>query len=491
MLSMPTTTEVIDLDRVRDTLAAHGQSHLLAFFDRLNETQRKRLLSQIASIDFAALDGLINRYVRQRERFELPGDLQPASYYPYDAKDAKRPYDAAKFRAMGEDLIRKGRVAAFTVAGGQGTRLGWNGPKGTYPATVITGKPLFRVFAEQILATQKRYGVRIPWYIMTSDLNDADTRRFFADNNHFGLPDPRQNVFIFPQGLLPSIDAATGQVLLAGQGEIAMNPDGHGGSIKALRESGAIDHMRSRGIEHISYFQVDNPSVRAIDPLFVGLHAAAPDSSGEMSSKMVAKANAEEKVGVFCQSKGKTVVIEYSDLPVELAKQRNVDGSLRFNGGSIAIHMISVAFVEALTADAQKFALPYHRADKKVPFVDVKTGGIVQPTSNNGVKLEAFVFDAIPLAKSSIVYETSRLEEFAPIKNAEGVDSVVTSHQLQSQRAAGWLEAAGVQVPRDAKGQVEARIEISPLTAMCAADLREMTAGALPVKIGRGAEIVL
>jgi UDP-N-acetylglucosamine/UDP-N-acetylgalactosamine diphosphorylase len=422
----------------------------------------------------------------------LPVDLAPAEYYPHDSSDPKRRYDADRFRAIGDDLIGAGKVAAFTVAGGQGTRLGWNGPKGTFPATPISGKPLFRVFAEQILATQKRYGVRIPWYIMTSDLNDADTRRFFADNNHFGLPAPRENLFIFPQGLLPSIDAATGRVLLAGKGEIAMNPDGHGGSIKALRASGAIDHMRSRGIEHISYFQVDNPLVRAIDPLFVGLHAAAPDSSGEMSSKMVAKAYAEEKVGVFCQSKGKTVVIEYSDLPIELAQQTNNDGSLRFNAGSIAIHMISVAFVEKLTAGAQNgsFALPYHRADKKVPFIDTSTGDLVQPSAPNGVKLEAFVFDAIPLAESSIVYETSRAEEFGPIKNAQGVDSAATSHQLQSERAARWLESCGVKVPRNGEGQVEAKIEVSPLTAMCADDLKAAQAE-LPASVERGAEVVV
>ncbi len=494
---MPTVpVKSADPARVRAALQKHGQEHVLAFIDGLAATQRKRLLEQIASIDFTALDGLIEQYVRYKHAFHLPQNLVPATYYPHDSTSPERPYDAAKFRALGEGLIRQGKVAAFTVAGGQGTRLGWNGPKGTYPATVITGKPLFRVFAEQILATQKRYGVKFPWYIMTSDLNDADTRRFFADNNYFGVPSPRENVFIFPQGLLPSIDAKTGRILLANKGEIAMNPDGHGGSIKALRASGAIDHMRSRGIEHISYFQVDNPLVRAIDPLFIGLHGAAPDSSAEMSSKMVAKAYAEEKVGVFCRGGpgGKTMVIEYSDLPADLAKQTNADGSLRFNGGSIAIHLISVAFVERLTADAHGgrtgFALPYHRADKKVPYVDVQTGKIVQPASANGVKLEAFVFDAIPLAESSIVYETSRLEEFAPIKNADGVDSAATSHQLQSDRAGGWLEACGVEIPRCANGQIEARIEISPLTAMCAEDLRGTNAR-LPKRIERAADVVL
>jgi len=433
---------------IKSRLDAHGQGHLLSTYSGLTPSQQRSLLDQIEPLDFTALDELIRDYVKQRPPVHLPEKLEPAAFYPWNAADKSRPYDAAKYRTLGEGLIRKGKVAAFTVAGGQGSRLGWEGPKGTYPATVVTGKPLFRVFAEQLLATQKKYGAAIPWYIMTSPINDADTRAFFADNNYFGLK--RGDVFMFPQGVLPSFDAATGKLLLAGAGELAVNPDGHGGSIKALRESGAIDDMRRRGVEHISYFQVDNPLVRCIDPLFIGLHAGAPDSSAEMSSKMVAKAGPDEKVGVFCQADGKTCVIEYSDLPAELSRQSNPDGTLRFNAGSIAIHIISVAFVARLTADAHHFALPYHRADKKVPFFDISSGKLVQPAQNNAVKLEAFVFDAIPLAKSSIVFETSRQEEFAPIKNAEGADSPATSHQIQSNRHGGWLESRGVKVPRNA-----------------------------------------
>jgi UDP-N-acetylglucosamine/UDP-N-acetylgalactosamine diphosphorylase len=321
---------------------------------------------------------------------------------------------------------------------------------------------------------------------MTSPANDADTRSFFVDNNFFGLR--RENIFLFPQGMMPSLDAETGRILLADRDDVALNPDGHGGSIKALRASGAIEDMRGRGIEHISYFQVDNPNVRAVDPLFVGLHATAPDSSAEMSSKMVAKAYPEEKVGVLCRSEGKTVVVEYSDLPKELAEQRDTQGSLRFNAGSIAIHIISVGFVERLTADAHRFALPYHRAVKKVPYVDLESGERIEPEQPNGVKLETFVFDALALADSSIVYETDRVEEFAPIKNASGVDSPQTSHQLQSDRSARWLEKHGVDVPRNDEGHADARIEISPLTALEPADLVRID---LPKQIDPGGEIVL
>lgn len=472
----------VDPASIRRTLQQHKQEHVLAFYDELNDPQRQSLLQQIKAIDFAALDGLIDEYVHRKPRLDLPRNLEPAPYYRRDGG-----VDEARYRRAGEDLIRAGKVVAFTVAGGQGTRLGWDGPKGTFPATVVTGKPLFRVFAEQILATQKRFGVRggLPWYIMTSPINDADTRAFFADNNYFGLD--RRHVFMFPQGVLPSIEAATGKMLLAEKNEIAVNPDGHGGSIKALRASGAIEDMLARGIEHISYFQVDNPLVRCIDPLFIGLHATAPDSSAEFSSKMVAKANAQEKVGVFCRADGKTIVIEYSDLSAELANAVEERGELRFNAGNIAVHVIGVKFVEKLTADSQRFGLPFHRADKKVPFVDVNTGRRVEPDEPNAVKLEAFIFDAIPLAQQSIILETSRVEEFAPIKNASGVDSAETSHQLQSDRHGGWLARHGVNVPTR-EGHANAKIEINPLTALEADDLAGVS---LPRAIEAGAEVVL
>lgn len=470
------------LARIRSTLDAHGQAHLLAFYDGLDEAQQRSLLDQLDALDFRELDPLIDQYVRRKPPAELPAELEPAPYHALGSADeADNPW-----RRIGEELIRAGRIAAFVVAGGQGTRLGWNGPKGTYPATPITGKPLFRLFAEQILASQRKYDVTIPWYVMTSPINDEPTRAFFQDNNHFGL-EPRQ-VMMFPQGLLPSFEMSTGRLLLDEPGTLAMNPDGHGGSLKALRAGGALADMRSRGIEHISYFQVDNPLVNIIDPRFIGLHAAAPDSSAEMSSKMVTKANAAERVGVFCRGDGRTCVVEYSDLPGNLAEQVDSGGRLRFIAGSIAIHLISVAFVERLTADAHHFALPYHRAEKKVPCVDLATGGRIEPDQPNAVKLETFVFDALPLARSSIVCQTRRADEFAPIKNADGVDSPATSHALQIDRAARWLEQAGVKVPRDSNGTVQARIEISPHTAIETADLRAV---ALPRAIIPGAEIAL
>ncbi len=468
------------LSTVRDTLAEYGQTHLLTFYDDLDAAQQSGLLDQIEAIDFARLQPLIEKYVHGDVAEAAPTSIEPAPYYPYEPGAA---YDAEAMREAGEALIRAGKIAAFTVAGGQGTRLGWNGPKGTYPATPVSGKPLFRVFTEQLLAVKEKYGVTIPWYIMTSQANDGDTRAFFLDNNCFGMN--RRDIFMFPQGMLPVVDKDSGKILLEAKDRIALAPDGHGGAMRALDMSGAIADMEARGVEHIAYFQVDNPLVNIIDPRFIGLHATAPDSSGEMSSKMVAKARPDEKVGVFCRVDGKIAVIEYSDLPDELAQARDDDGGLRFNAGSVAIHLIGTNFVSRVT---EAESLPFHKAVKKASHVDLRTGEPVEPAEPNAVKLEMFIFDALPLAESSIVYETSRAEEFAPIKNATGVDSAQSSHRLQSDRAARWLETVGVTIARDGEGHAAAQIEISPLTALEPSDLEGQE---LPSSIGAGEDIAL
>jgi UDP-N-acetylglucosamine/UDP-N-acetylgalactosamine diphosphorylase len=460
---------------LRARLEAAGQGHLLRFMDRLDAAGRDRLLEDIAALDLDLLATLRDGSGPIAAGAAVPADLDPPAVVGLEDAAAR-----AEARDAGESMIREGRVAAFTVAGGQGTRLGWRGPKGTFPATPVTGKPLFRVFAEQILATQRRYGVVIPWYIMTSPENDSDTRAFLLDNNCFGLE--RRHIMLMPQGVMPSVDDA-GRILLAAPDRVAVNPDGHGGSLRVLRSSAALEDMRGRGIEQISYFQVDNPSVRAIDPVFLGLHAAHPGSSGEMSSKIVRKTDPAEKVGVFARSGDRTMVVEYSDLPAELAEARADDGSLRFDAGSIAIHVLSVDFVERITGDDGP-RLPFHMARKKVPHVDLETGEPVEPAEPNATKFELFIFDAIPLARRSLVVETDRVAEFAPIKNASGSDSPSTSHRLQSERAARWLEARGVAVPREADGRVAALLEIGALTAMEPEHLEEPDLAGLRIRAG-------
>ncbi len=468
-----------DLHALRQRLERAGQQHLLNFHDRLAPDARRSLLAQIDAIDIDALPALVRDYVLGTPPVDLPADIEPAPYYPNDPASTVRPWDSAAYRAAGEALLRAGKVACFTVAGGQGTRLGYDGPKGCYPAGAVTGRPLFQFFAEGILKTGLKYGVTPPWYVMTSPLNHDATVAFFEQRGYFGLP--RDGVMFFPQGAMPSFDLRTGRILLASPHQIATNPDGHGGSLRALKVSGALGDMRRRGVEHLSYFQVDNPIVRVADPVFLGLHAAAPDSSAEMSSKMLAKAYPEEKLGVFCVAGGRLRIIEYSDLPIERQRERLPDGRLRFLAGSPAIHILSVEFVELLNSDPA-FALPWHRAEKKVPCIDPDTGDRTEPREPNGVKLERFVFDALPLARASIVYEADRVEEFAPIKNAEGVDSPQSSREIQTLRAARWLEAAGVEIPWREEPQPDGTtlrvpdctIELSPLTAVEGSDIESV-----------------
>ncbi|MBU6413329.1 MAG: UDPGP type 1 family protein [Planctomycetes bacterium] len=471
--SFPTLTQA---------LASINQSHLLTYYPSLSPDSQSKLLAQIKALDLRHIPKWVSEYVTAKpDATTASTSINPAPYYAIHDTS----WDRSKYAKVGEQLLRDGKVAAFTVAGGQGTRLGYDGPKGCYPATPITNKPLFQVFAEGLLAAGRKYGRPIPWYIMTSPLNHAQTVAFFTQHSHFGLN--AKDVKFFEQGVMPSFDMVSGKILLAAKDELATNPDGHGGAIRALDISGSIADMQSRGIAYLSYFQVDNPSVNIVDPVFLGLHAAAPDSSGEMSSKMVRKAGPDEKVGVFVSIDGRTQVMEYSDMPPALSKATLADGSLKFPGGSIAIHIISVEFLSRMASDA-RFALPFHRAEKKVPHVDLSTGNLVNPERPNAVKLEKFIFDALPLCKNSLVYETDRLEEFAPIKNATGTDSAESSKDLQSTRAARWLESVGVKVPRHTNGTVNALIELSPLTAIAPEDLKSKAAS---IKIDPGARITL
>ena len=450
-----------ELDAIRRTLHAHGQEHLLAFHDELTAPRQQSLLEQLAGIDFDAVDRHVEQCVRDRPQFQAPEDIQPPTIVP------KRPAgelaeECTRARGRGLQLLSEGKVAAFVVAGGQGTRLGFDGPKGCFEITPVAHKPLFQVFAEQILAAGNRAGKPVPWYVMTSPTNDVATRAFFRRQHHFGL-DPN-DVFFFSQSTLPAI-GLDGKLLLAEKGRVAMSPDGHGGCLPAMRKSGALADMAQRGVELISYFQVDNPLVRCLDPLFLGLH----DLRGaEMSAKCLAKRDPMERVGNFCVVDGKTTVIEYSDMPEDLANQTD-KGRLRFNAGSIAIHVLSRTFVERLTA-AGRCQLPMHRAEKKVSHVD-GDGRQVKPEQPNAVKLEMFVFDAMPLASETVILETRRSQEFSPVKAGSGEDSPTTCLHDQVRRAANWFETAGIGVPRDADGQVAAAIEISPLFADSAEEL--------------------
>jgi UDP-N-acetylglucosamine/UDP-N-acetylgalactosamine diphosphorylase len=447
---MPTDTDIV-IERFRGA----GQGQVFAFFDRLAPEARARLLAEASEVDLAEVDRLVRTLVAFgcATGADLEG-LVPAPYerLPGSGGDAGA---WARAAAAGESALRAGRVAAFTVAGGQGTRLGYNGPKGTFPVTPVRQHSLFQVFSEKILAAGRRYGRPLHWFVMTSHQNHAATEAYFQENRHFGL-DPGR-IHFFRQGRMPAVDFS-GKILLESQGSIALSPDGHGGSLRALERSGALDLMASEGIDTLSYFQVDNPLVRCVDAAFIGWHLLR---GSEMSSKTVPKAYPEEKLGHFCRKGDRLVVIEYSDLPIELQREREPStGALRYEAGSIAIHVIGREFVRRMAQGAG--ALPFHRADKKVNTVDA-AGREVRPAKANGVKFEMFVFDALPSARNPVVIETARADDFSPVKNAEGVDSPATCRADQLRQFARWLRRAGQSVPEDAAGVPEFALEISPL----------------------------
>lgn len=450
-----------NLEKTKKKLQKHGQDHLLAFWDQLTEAQKLNLFEQIEPLDFPDVERWISDIIKNSDSAPIRTDFLPPPSYPPRPENPEQQKKYAKAVHLGKELISAGKVAAFVVAGGQGTRLGFKGPKGDFPIGPVSNRTLFHIFADSIRAVGEKYHVTCPWYVMTSPLNHDRTIEVFQSNNFYDLGP--ENVFIFQQGTLPNFDF-DGKILLADKARIACSPDGHGGSLKALHRSGAIEDMKKRGVEFVSYFQVDNALINIFDPLFIGLHAL---DEAEMSSKALTKTGPKEKVGNFCLIDGKVNVIEYSDLPDELAERRNPDGSLVFHLGSIAIHIINRTFVEKL--NDKNFGLPLHKAVKKIPHVDEK-GNIVK---SKGIKLESFVFDALPRASKSIILETLRHEEFAPTKNATGVDSAETAKQMIVDRAADWLESAGVTIPRKSDGSVDCLIEIAPGFALDRESLKE------------------
>lgn len=450
-------------DALIESFTAAGQGQVFQFFDQLDADAKARLIAQAETIDLVEVNTLVDEHVKGAHDSSLNLDgLEPA---PYEALPVNGG-DPAKWQAAwdaGSAAIQAGRVAAFTVAGGQGTRLGYDGPKGTYPVSPVTEKTLFQVFAEKIARSGERFGVTIPWFILTSEINNDATVAAFEGNDYFGLAP--ESVHFIVQGLVPAVDY-DGKILLAEKGKIAMTPDGHGGSLRALVRSGAVDTMKAQGIDIISYFQVDNPIVQCIDPAFVGFHVLG---QSELSSKMVPKAYALEKVGHFCAQNGQALVVEYSDMPDAMQQETNEDGSIRFNGGSVAIHIFDRDFIARAGGSSAGAKLPFHRADKKIPYVNA-AGETIKPEAANGVKFEMFVFDALPLAKNPVIIEASRADDFSPVKNAEGVDSPKSCKEDQLRMFARWLKAAGETLATDETGLPAITFEISPRFAADEAD---------------------
>jgi len=396
------------VESLRERFGAAGQGHVLDGVEGLEGEARERFLAELAAIDLALVSRLAAALAPEDGGAPAPS-LEPPEMWPRSTSD-----DAAA-RAAGAEVLAAGRVGFVLVAGGQGSRLGFDGPKGAYEIGPVTDRCLFSWHAARIRAAAARHGFRPTWYVMTSRLNDAPTRSFFAEHGHFGLPE--EDVVFFSQDMLPALDGE-GRIVLSAPGEVFLAPNGHGGTLAALRTSGALDDMRARGIDQISYFQVDNPLARPGDTLFLGAHAM---SGAEMSSKVVPKRDALEKVGVLGRIDGRLGCIEYSDLSDDLRDSRTEEGALRFNAGNIAVHAMRRDFVERLT-EGGALDLPWHVARKKLKVVGPDGAEAEVP----GVKFETFVFDALGKAERSVTLEVDRADEFSPVKNASGSDSPET-----------------------------------------------------------------
>jgi UDP-N-acetylglucosamine/UDP-N-acetylgalactosamine diphosphorylase len=431
-----------------ERLKQAGQMHVLRFWDRLADGPRRELLEQLESVDWKLFEEL-RRLVRTRGSAapdQIPG-LADAVTPPClrlgaegdAAADGSGPSPAAA-RHRGAEALAAGEIGGILVAGGQGSRLGCQGPKGLYKVGPVSKASLFEFLLGGLVAVRRRFGRDVPLAIMTSSATDAETRHFLAAHAHCGL-DPAK-VLVFRQHDLPALDATTANLLLDAPGRVSMAPDGHGGMLVALAAAGGLGWFAGHGVRHVASFQVDNPLAMPLNPEFLGCHLL---TAADFSTQVVRKTDPAERVGVVVETAGTTRVVEYSDLPAALAAARLADGRLRFHAGSIAVHAFSLAFLER--AAARDDSLPLHVAFKAVPFID-DAGDRVVPPAPNAIKFERFIFDLMPLASRVCVVEIEAAEGFAPLKNPSGsaADAPEHVHAALVARARRLLRGAGVTV---------------------------------------------
>jgi len=441
-------------------LKTYNQEHLLTFWSDLNESERQTLSAQIESLDFAQIAELYERRNEPVESLTLATNDPPAYKFstvtdstPCKAPKPITPREAAE---AGTEALRRGKVACALVAGGQGTRLGFPHPKGMYPIGPVSNATLFQIHFEKVLAISRRYGNRVPYCVMTSPATHAETVHFLKEQHYFGLS--ADDVFVFCQGTMPAVSMNDGKVLLDSKGSIALSPDGHGGMLAAMAKGtpSVLEQLRQRGIDYLCYNQVDNPLVRIGSPEFLGYHLC---SGSELTSQVIRKQSANDKVGNIVEVDGRLFVIEYSDLPESVGKQANPDGSLKIWAGSIAVHVFNVELLERISRRAK--SLPFHYARKKVPYVDVKSGERIEPSTENAIKFEKFIFDLLPSAKNAVVVEVDPPNHYAPLKNALGSPAFSPEMVRRDISAmhTSWLRQAGAIVPGGTP------IEISPLYA--------------------------
>ena len=404
----------ISYEEMKKKLKEYDQMQILSNYERLDNQKKAELAEQIERIDFDQINKL---YQTTKEEVSFENDIiEPISYIEKD-KLAKE--ELEKYLNLGESAIKEGKYSIVTMAGGQGTRLGHSGPKGTFDIGLDSHKSIFEILADNIKEESKKYNVMIPWYIMTSKENNDQTKEFFEENDYFGYN--KDYVKFFQQGKLPMCDE-NGRILINEKGLIKEASDGHGGIFQSMKRNNITEDMKKQGVEWAFIGPVDNVLVKMVDPVLLGVMI---DKKVLAGGKSVVKANPSEKVGVFCKRNGKPGVVEYTEISKEMAEQVDENGELVFGESHINCNLFNV---EAIEEVANK-NLPYHIAHKKASYLD-ENGNLVVSDKPNAYKFESFIFDAFDMLKDMAILRVKREEEFAPVKNAEGTDSPETAREL-------------------------------------------------------------
>lgn len=395
-------------------LKKYNQEAVLKNYERMSEEDKMKLLDEILTIDLEQVKEL---YEGTQKEISFANDkIEPIDYVD---KSALSPEEYAKYEKLGTDAIKAGKYAVVTMAGGQGTRLGHSGPKGTFKLGLENDKSIFEILIDELKKNNEKYGITIPWYIMTSRENNDQTEEFFKENNYFGYNSSL--ISFFKQGELPMC-SEEGKLLIDENNNIKEAADGHGGIFESMRRNGIIFDMEARGIEWAFIGPVDNVLVKMVDPVLLGV---VLDKNVSAGGKSVVKAYPDEKVGLFCMRNGKPGVVEYTEITDDLSHATNENGELVFAESHINCNLFSVKAIEEIS----KRKLPYHSAHKKAKYID-ENGNLIVPEKPNAYKFESFIFDAFDMLDGMAILRVKREEEFAPVKNAEGNDSPETARKL-------------------------------------------------------------
>ena len=400
----------MNTDNLVQFLREKHQDHLLEYYDKLNEHDKSTFVEQIENIDWNLLTAL-----QQKDRSQRRGNIRPLA--ACTIKEIRK--NKEKFEEIGLNVIKDEKVAAVLLAGGQGTRLGWDGPKGTVNIGKTKDLYIFEMLFRNTLTITKLAKTYIPFYIMTSDKNHEETVNFLTEKNFFGYP--KEYVMFFQQEMAPCVDF-TGKILMEEKDKIALSPNGNGGWFYSMNKKGILADLHKRGIEWLNVFSVDNVLQKICDPVFLGAVIASNCVSG---SKVVSKINPEEKVGVMCLEDGKPSIIEYYEMTEEMLYEKNSAGDYAYQYGVILNYLFRVDCLEEIL----RANMPVHFAEKKIPYI-TKNGEYISPEGPNGYKFELFILDMIHLLDNCLPYEVERNREFAPIKNATGVDSIESARAL-------------------------------------------------------------